>query len=289
MDPNIQLLLDEIKSVKTAVNGVESRVGAVETSLGSRISAMDRSISDRFGRVEDVVQVFDDWQPSVDASVEELRSEVSTLRKQEGAIEKMREEMMALHKSVSRVVLEAAPSMAAGILAQLVVSAATSSAGHPITGPVVGHRVESHHREFGSLTPLPVKGTLDFKSHPFSKPHPCLRHSLLSPQIATDERLFVGDIEGVRDRYTQLGSQYSSSKLPKFNFPVFSGENPKLWITNCEDYFELYSVEPHMWIKAATMNLSGAAARWVQSLDHRGRQFSWEQFCKLVLDRFGKS
>jgi hypothetical protein len=27
----------------------------------------------------------------------------------------------------------------------------------------------------------------------------------------------------------------------------------------------------------------------VQSLDHRGRQFSWEQFCKLVLGRFGKS
>ena len=128
---------------------------------------MDRSISDRFGRVEGAVQVFGDWRPSVDASVEELRSEVSTLRKQEGAIEKMREEMTALRKSVSRVVLEAAPSMVAGILAQPLVSAATSSAGHPITGPVVGHHVESHHREFGSLTPLPVKGMLDFKSHPF--------------------------------------------------------------------------------------------------------------------------
>ena len=44
-----------------------------------------------------------------------------------------------------------------------------------------------------------------------------------------------------------------------------------------------------MWIKVATMNLSGAVARWVQSLDHRGHQFSWEQFCKFVLDRFGKS
>ena len=188
----------------------------------------------------------------------------------------MHEEMMALRKSVSRVVLEAAPTMAAGILAQPVVFMATSSAGHPNTGPVVGHRVESHHREFGSLTPLPVKGTLDFKSHPFPKPIPRLRRSLSSPQIATADRLFVGDIEGVRDRYTQLDPQYSSSKLPKFNFPVFSGENPKLWITNCEDYFELYYVEPHMWIKAATMNLSSAAARWVQSLDHRGRQFSWK-------------
>ena len=60
MDPNFQLLLDETKSVKATVNRVESRVGAVETSLGSRISAMDRSISDRFGRVEDAVRVFDD-------------------------------------------------------------------------------------------------------------------------------------------------------------------------------------------------------------------------------------
>ena len=81
--------------------------------------------------------------------------------------------------------------MAAGILAQPVVTAATSSAGHPNTGPVVWHRVEPRHREFESLTPLPVKGTLDFKSHPFPKPIPRLRRSLSSPQIATDDRLFV--------------------------------------------------------------------------------------------------
>ena len=58
--------------MKTAVKGVESRVGTVETSLGSRITAMDRSISDQFGLVEDVIRVFDDWRPTMDASVEEL-------------------------------------------------------------------------------------------------------------------------------------------------------------------------------------------------------------------------
>jgi len=68
MDPNLQRILDEIKTVKAAVDGVDSRVGAVEVSLGSRISAMDRSISDRFGRVEDAVQVFDTWKPTIDAS-----------------------------------------------------------------------------------------------------------------------------------------------------------------------------------------------------------------------------
>ena len=66
--------------------------------------------------MEDAVRVFDDWRPTVDASVEELRSEIGTLRKQEGAIEKMREEMTALRKSLSRVVLDAAPAMPAGIL-----------------------------------------------------------------------------------------------------------------------------------------------------------------------------
>jgi hypothetical protein len=166
MDPNFQLLLDEIKSVKTAVNGVESRVGAVETSLGSRISAMDCSISDQFSRVEDVVRVFDDWRPTVDASMEELQSEVSTLRKQEGAIEKMHEEMTALRKLVSRVVLDAAPAMPAGILAQPLVTAATSSAGHPHTGPVVRHCVDTNHREFESLTPLPVRSILNLTQFP---------------------------------------------------------------------------------------------------------------------------
>ena len=87
MDPNFQLLLDEIKSVKTVVNGVESHVGAVEMSLGSQITAMDRSISDRFGHVEDAVRVFDDWKPKVDASMAELRLELGAIRKSDAMVE----------------------------------------------------------------------------------------------------------------------------------------------------------------------------------------------------------
>jgi hypothetical protein len=286
MDPNLQRILDEIKTVKAAVDGVDSRVGAVEVSLGSRISAMDRSISDRFGRVEDAVQVFDEWRPTIDKSVQELRDEIGTLRQQKGTIEKMREEMTALRKTVSRAVLDAAPATPAGILAQPVVTAPTTSVGHH---PDVGPRVNTHHRGFESMTQLPVTGTLNPTPHPAPKPFHPVHRSLSNPELASDEFLFGGDVEGMHERHAQLGRQYPSSKLPKFNFPVFSGENPKLWISNCEDYFDMYSVEPHLWIKAATMNLSGATARWVQSLDHRGRRFSWPQFCKLVMDRFGKS
>ena len=67
--------------MKTVVNSVENHVGAIESSLGSRIFAMDPSISDRFVHVEDAVQVFDDWRPMVDASVAELCAEIITLHK----------------------------------------------------------------------------------------------------------------------------------------------------------------------------------------------------------------
>jgi hypothetical protein len=75
------------------------------------------------------------------------------------------------------------------------------------------------------------------------------------------------------------------------NFPKFDGENPRLWITWCEDYFDLYTVHPAVWIKCATMNFvnSSPAARWLQSLDPQVKQLPWQEFCHLVLDRFGKA
>ena len=53
----------------------------------------------------------------------------------------------------------------------------------------------------------------------------------------------------------QLGPQYSSNKLSKFNFLVFIGENPKLWITNCKNYFELYSMDNWCWIASARVSM----------------------------------
>jgi len=60
-------------------------------------------------------------------------------------------------------------------------------------------------------------------------------------------------------------NNHSGNKIPKMNFPKFDGENPRLWITWCEDYFDLYTVEPAVWIKCATMDFvnSSPAARWL--------------------------
>lgn len=65
------------------------------------------------------------------------------------------------------------------------------------------------------------------------------------------------------------------------------GENPRLWISRSEDYFDMYGVEGHMWVKVASMHFTDSAARWLQSVKRHTRTLSWPDFCKLVMDRFG--
>jgi hypothetical protein len=76
----------------------------------------------------------------------------------------------------------------------------------------------------------------------------------------------------------------SQGRLPKLNFPVFSGENLQLWRFRCENYFEMYAVESSLWIRVASMHLKGVAARWFQSLEKQVKALSWEEFCVLVHD-----
>lgn len=71
-----------------------------------------------------------------------------------------------------------------------------------------------------------------------------------------------------------------TNKLPKLNFPTFNGENLKLWMRRAEDYFDLYAVEPDVWVKLATWHFSTAAARWLQSVEKRIRVCGWLEFCK---------
>lgn len=255
MDPNIQLVLDELKGMRGDFTHLRGDFTDLQGSLTSRIDGVERVITNRFTALEDAAKVFDDWKPRVDAAMEDLRQEVGVLR-----------------KSVHRVVLDASPSTSAGILPQPVAAAAIPSAGHPVVGPD-GHRVELHHRESGSHTHLPVKGT-----PPPSAPYCSASQPLFSFPLESNTESMVG-----AER-----SSFSSNRLPKMNFPSFDGENPKLWISRCEDYFDMYSVEPYLWVKIAGMNMTAAAARWLQSVGPSVRRLPWQHFCQLLLDRFGK-
>jgi hypothetical protein len=77
-------------------------------------------------------------------------------------------------------------------------------------------------------------------------------------------------------------------KLPKMNFPKFEGENPKLWKSCCESYFEMYDIDTSIWVKVASMHFDGPAARWLQSMEHRVCTTNWSELCSWIHDRFGQ-
>jgi hypothetical protein len=58
-------------------------------------------------------------------------------------------------------------------------------------------------------------------------------------------------------------------RLPKIQFPVFSGDDPQLWRLRCENYFDMYGVESSLWVRVATMHLEGTVTRWLQSSERR--------------------
>jgi hypothetical protein len=76
-------------------------------------------------------------------------------------------------------------------------------------------------------------------------------------------------------------------KLPKVNFPRLEGENPKLWQSRCENYFDMYSVESSVWVRVAIVHFEGPAAWWLQSVNHRIRSTTWTKLRSWIHDRFG--
>jgi len=137
----------------------------------------------------------------VDASVAELRVELGVIRKSDAVVEQMREEMTALRKTVSRVVLDSDPSASARVLKpHPMVATATSSAGHPAIGPFVGHGVAHHHRGFESMAQPSVKGKPTIHSLPQPTHQFVLHRSLSSSALDMGDREFPG-VEGAPHEY----------------------------------------------------------------------------------------
>jgi hypothetical protein len=157
------------------------------------------------------------------------------------------------------------PATLAGVLAPSPTPVVRLSAGSPAVSPH-GLRLDSSTREngFGSVTTLlhsPAKGMCSSAALQFV---PSVRDGCF-PENA-GQLSDMGMCGAMRGR------------LPQLNFPVFDGDNPKLWTRRSQDYFDMYSVDPHMWIKVATMHLTGAAARWFSSRTDECRGSTWPVF-----------
>jgi hypothetical protein len=71
------------------------------------------------------------------------------------------------------------------------------------------------------------------------------------------------------------------------NFPQFDGDNPQLWITRAQNYFEMYSVPYQVWIRVSTHHFVSHAARWLQSVE-RHLPHDWQTFCRMIHQRFSR-
>ena len=244
----------------------------MQANLTARMDLVDNSIDKRIASLEDAAKAFDTWRPKMDATVDELRAEVGVIRKTNEKVETLREEMTMLHKSVSRSVLDAASVVPTGVPpSPPKVSAATIPAGWTKFSPL-GPREESSHQGFEYSTQSPVKGTLT-PSNPDPKPK-LLRSYSGSALIAGVPSGLGGGDGFLRRPWHGEGvpggnwfREGAHEHIPKMNFPPFDGENPKLWLGRCLDYFDMYTVPHHSWVKVATMHMTAAAARWFRSVE----------------------
>uniref|UniRef100_A0ACD5XV49 Uncharacterized protein n=1 Tax=Avena sativa TaxID=4498 RepID=A0ACD5XV49_AVESA len=81
----------------------------------------------------------------------------------------------------------------------------------------------------------------------------------------------------------------SYHRMPKMDVPKFDGEQPKLWQIQCEDYFDMYGTAPSLWVRLASLQFTGPAARWLSSIKSSIRKYTWSEFSQEVISRFGRN
>jgi len=104
-------------------------------------------------------------------------------------------------------------------------------------------------------------------------------------QIKTDHHYSAQDDNKGAAKYRE--ERLPKQAMPKMDFPDFDGSDPKVWLDNCRDYFDLYQIPEGMWITAARLHLKGNAARWYQAFKQKNAFKSWTHFCHVIQQEFG--
>jgi hypothetical protein len=235
MDPNIKLVLDELVKLRTEMKEGFAGQEAAFSKRIDEVMAEGRIHDARLTNLEESTAAVDrtltEWRPMVDSSITTVELELSKL-----------------NNFFDR------DARAPGSSSLGVLSIESASARPPARviadGPVVHHSANGH-RDCGY-------GRVYTHTH-----------DLVKGTIPTPPPMFLvpfESTEGESARFTpnfSSGSRVPFGKLPKINFPMFDGENPKLRQSRCENYFEMYDVESSVWVRVATMHFEGAAARWL--------------------------
>ncbi|KAM3340106.1 hypothetical protein P3S68_029976 [Capsicum galapagoense] len=96
------------------------------------------------------------------------------------------------------------------------------------------------------------------------------------------------EIREIRSLLQELIGNPARSKPTPAEFPRFCGENPKLWISRAERYFDFYEITKENKLSLASCYLDGAALSWYQWLFRNKQLVDWKHFTTKVLIRFPK-
>ncbi|PKA46982.1 putative mitochondrial protein [Apostasia shenzhenica] len=80
------------------------------------------------------------------------------------------------------------------------------------------------------------------------------------------------------------------TRLPKIEFPKFSGDNVMGWVFRCEQFFEI-SQTPQEWkVKLASIYLDGIALEWHQNFSRSNpTPIGWGVYKEAIKERFGET
>jgi hypothetical protein len=68
--------------------------------------------------------------------------------------------------------------------------------------------------------------------------------------------------------------------------PVFSGDNPRAWMLECDDVFNLVSIPAEQRVKWGLAHIRGQAKTWLNGANIQLQTITWDKLCEILIDRF---
>jgi len=104
----------------------------------------------------------------------------------------------------------------------------------------------------------------------------------------------MAELQKERTREVNSDGSYSDANnsrnafkfLPRIEFPVFEGTNPRIWIKKCERYFNMCKIPESQPVDLAFIHLKGKAEVWFTSYVAVKKSVDWDEFIVNVCGRF---
>lgn len=79
---------------------------------------------------------------------------------------------------------------------------------------------------------------------------------------------------------------YVQAGLPKLEFSIIKGENPREWVRKCQKYFQLFQVSEFQKTDIVEIHMEGKADVWFQGFKAGIPRISWSELAEEMQRRF---